>query len=139
MATTLDNPYVPSESQNKKRVIPKERYLGVYFKISDQDLIDWKKGAGDENLTEFTKDAIREKLQRKQEAQKFEHPVLILRRLEAQQGELFVMLQRVLSLLSGGQLTGIRIAEGDALSMTVEATAAPPNNLDEKCSEAGWE
>lgn len=39
-----------------------DRYLGVAFKASDKDLIEWKVNADD--YTQFTKEALREKLLR---------------------------------------------------------------------------
>ncbi len=119
--------------------IPAERFLGVCFKDDDQDLITWKAKSKKKkmNLVKFARSAIREKIAHDKEHQRLEHPAVMLRRLEAQQGELYVMVQKVLSLLAGGHLTGIRVGKDDVIHAALSVSA--PNNLDRHCVEAGWE
>lgn len=121
----------------KTRAIPKERYLGVYFKSGDQDLIDWKRDADNENLTEFAKTAIREKLERERREQKLEHPSVILKRMESQQVTLFAMIQQIIRAIQGGIMTGGEMAQAD--ESTVSVGILVENTLDQRCAEAGWE
>lgn len=124
------------ETTKKNRIIPKDRYLGVYFKSSDQDLIEWKKLADDAggNMTEFAKGAIREKLKRDRAERSLEHPSVILKRIEVQQSQLFAMIQQIIRALQGQIITGIP----DVADVSV-GTILVENTLDQRCAEAGWE
>lgn len=122
--------------------IPKEQYLGIYFKKNDKDLIAWKEHEED-NYTQYVKDAIREKITRDKEEAQREHPVVILNRLESQQLKIGVLIQKILSLLSGngenrGHIDSLNDAE-EIKHYQESLLYNEENTLDQGCSDAGWE
>ncbi len=63
-----------------------------------------------------------------------EHPVVFLRRMEAQQIQIFAMIQKILTLFVGGIITN-QSTEQDSKSVIVPSL----NDLDNQCVEAGWD
>lgn len=119
--------------------IPKEQYLGIYFKNTDEDLIEWKRQTK-KNYAVFVKEAIREKILRDKEEEQMEHPVVILRRMESQQMKIGIWVQKIMSVLSGNKHVNIPASLEDVDQyQTAPFSYHEENTLDHECVEAGWE
>ena len=119
-------------------MIPKAQFVGVYFKSStDGDLIAWKeqqKESGETRVSDFVKQAIREKLSQRQNQEQLEHPTIILRRVES---TLLKLASHFQQLLDGesffiSQKQQQRTAPAVAMAMSADS-------LDAQCADAGWD
>lgn len=111
--------------------IPKEQYLGIYFKETDEDLIRWKeehKSQKGRKLGDFVRAAIREKLLREQEQLNCDVPQqqnVILQRVYQQQQTILQVLEQLQQNLHHGKIA-------------IYPSQPAIQDLDAQCVQAGW-
>jgi len=120
-------------------MIPKAQFVGVYFKSStDGDLIAWKeqqKESGETRVSDFVKQAIREKLSQRQNQEQLEHPTIILRRVESTLLKLASHFQQLLD----GESLFVSPKQQQQQQRTTPAMVMSADSLDAQCADAGWD